>query len=154
MKKFLFSAACVTMLFAACKKSDNNSNKSGLGNNQFKVGNTTYSDVFLSSTFGFLSAVSPTGGSLQFRFNQDILPATTGTFKVVVNPDANDEIQIIALSNVGGTTKAYTAGYVSGQNATVTVTGGKFKLQFDNVSARNQLDSTETVPVSANISQD
>src|SRR5690606_32737779 len=111
---------------------DNNSNNTGLGNNQFKVGNTTYSDVFLSSALGYLSAVSPTGGGLQFRFHQDIMPAATGTFKVVVNPKANDEIQIIASSNVGGTTENYTAGYVSGQTASVTVNGGKYKVQFSN----------------------
>jgi len=152
MKKLFLFAAASAILFVACKKSDDDGN-SGLGSNQFKIGTTTYNDVFLSSLFGYFSAVSPSGGSLQMRFFNDIPPVTSGTFKVAFDVDAADEIEIIAIGNFNGTSKSYVAGYVAGQTATVSVNNGKYSVQFNNVSARNMDDTTESVLVSANVSQ-
>ena len=153
MKKILLSAALLSFLFTACKKSDDD-NSGGIPSGQFSIGSNTYSNVFLTTGTGItLSAVSPTGGNLQMKFQNFTLPTTSGTYKVVVEPDASDEIQIIAASLVGTTSKVYTAGYVAGQTATVSVNDGKYTVQFNNVTARNQNDSTESVQVSANISE-
>lgn len=153
MKKVLLSTALLSMLFTACKKSDDNGG--GIPSGQFSIGSNTYTDVFLNTGTGItLNAISPTGGSLQMKFQDFTLPSTSGTYKVVVDPDASDEIQIVAGSVVGTTSKIYTAGYVTGQTATVSVNNGKYTVQFNNVTARNQNDSTESVQISANISQD
>jgi len=150
MKKLLLFTAGLTLLFASCKKNDDNT---GLGNNQFRIESTTYSDVYLSNSWGMLSAISPTGGALQMSFFDDILPASNGTFKVTYDLNAADQIQIIASGNFNGTTKSYVAGLTAGQTATVSVSNGNYTVKFNNVSARNINDSTETVLVSANVSQ-
>jgi hypothetical protein len=154
MRKLFLTTTILASLFTACKKSDNNSNNNtGLNSGQFKVGATTYSDVFLSSSLGYLSAISPTGGGLQMTFFQNTLPTTSGTFKVVTDADAADEIEIIASSNASGATKTYVAGNVSGQTATVTVSNGKYTVQFSDIDAANVTNNTETTKVSANVSQ-
>lgn len=150
MKKLILAATAATLMFTACKKDSNDETPE----NQLTVGSIVYKDVYLSSLNNVLNATSPAGGSLQMKFHQFALPSQSGTFKVVVNPKASDEIQIIALSLVNGATNQYTAGYTSGQTATVTVNNGIYKVQFSNISARNVNDSTETVMLSANVSQD
>lgn len=152
MKKLLKISVLTIMAMFMINCSSDDSDGGGSPSNGWKIGNTSYSNMFTQrfatsgSTPNAISALDISGGetdlnSLTIIFNQDTGIAA-GTYKVVSEltgmMPAADEIMISAGTNYTEETGLYGTSYypVSGQtiNATVTITGGKAKIVIPQIN--------------------
>ena len=157
MKKLLLVLVSATIFFSCNKKDDNNNGSGNLSNDQFRIGATTFSANSVTSVSGLLAAVGTNGamkGSISIVFNTSLFPTNNGTYKIVDNPDADDEIYITAGTNIGGTLTAYAStGNNTNFTADVTVNdNGKITIVLSDVWVKNGA-SNDSVKISANITQ-
>jgi hypothetical protein len=158
MRKLLLSAAAMTLLFTACKKKDDNGTGNGLGKNEWKIGSTTYKPLtaqLVSGSNGVLTGIGMNGtnsGTITFYFNDATFPTTGGQFKIVDNPNADDEILInVATSDMSANTKAYGSTANTNASATVTVEGGKISISVPEITVTNT--NSESTTFSGNATQ-
>ena len=148
MKKLLLGAVALTMLATACKKSDD-----GGTSNTWKVGSSSYTATTVAGNgnggaYG-VTASSGTDG-ITFTFNGAAAPAS-GSYKVVkaLIPAAG---QVSFIANKG-TTDFYTPTGNDNISATVTNNGGKITVNMPNAWAKTSSSATDSVQVSANLTQ-
>ncbi len=150
MKKLLLSCFAATLLFS-CKKDEDKNSPSGLGNNQFKIGATTYtgSVVAAMGTIGLIEGSGSTAHAVSIAFIDSEFPTTGGTFKVVASADfdAADEVELSASDGL----KAYTS--TTGGTVVVTVNNGKITAKFTDITVKHINNVNDVTKISANIVQ-
>lgn len=148
MKKILLGAAALSVMFAtSCKKDDDKGGPSST----FKLAGTSYtpSTVAKQSVSG-MTAIMGTDNTNIFEVLFNTTPTASGTYKIVENPTAADELTVAAMS---GTTAEY-SGLSSTSTATVTVNNGKLTVVIPEISAeRTNMTTmvTDTVKISGTL---
>ncbi len=153
MKKFLFLATAVTLLFASsCKKKDDSG-----PSNYWTVNGTKH--VVATSTggggiLGFVENSSATGNLLSFEFGSSSLPTSNGTYKIV-NPDniTGSANEVVVMPNYGSGGLVYYPSKGTNANASVTVNGGKISITVPEIWVVNSLTGNDSVKLSANVTQ-
>lgn len=150
MKKLILSCFAATLLFS-CKKNEDTNTSSGLGNNQFKIGSTTYTGSVVAAvgTIGLIEGSGTTAHAVSMAFIDSEFPTTGGTFKIVASEDFN-AVDEVTLSASDGT-KVYTS--TTGGTIAVTVSGGKISAKFTDVTVKHIVDDNDVTKISANIVQ-
>lgn len=148
MKKILLGAAALSVMFAtSCKKNDDKSGPSST----FTLAGTSYtpSSVVKGTNLG-MTALMGTDGTNAFYVLFSAAPTASGTYKIVENASANDQLQIVASS---GQTNLYSSIDVSA-TANVTVNGGKITVTIPEISAERtnvSTAATDTVKISGTL---
>jgi len=147
MKKLLLGAAALTLMFTACKKDDDN----GTPANTFKVGSTTFTTNTVQTSGSTVIAAGTngsSGGSVTFSFPGTAAPVA-GTYKVVENATAANEVEFTAASTVGGN-NFYGSTGAGTVNAVVSFDGTKIKISMPDAPAKDIMGGTAEVMVNAN----
>ena len=155
MKKVLFSIAILGTLFAACSKSSTTTNPTNtnptptIPTDGWKLDGTKHTQVVVvrQESQGLVNATDGTSGSINtFGAFFKTYPSASGSFKIAgFVPDASapypnqklaaDEIVLIAtVPNTSTGNKSYWTTGVENKKATVTVTGGKIKVEVPEVA--------------------
>lgn len=152
MKKLLFTASALAVLFASsCKKDDDK----GPASNTWKVGDKSYSGVaaIISETTNHIVTTDASGNAFSVYFKT--LPTEGGSYKVVGISDFmtldNDEVCIQAAVAGSGSSKVYSSTGDDNVNATVTVSGETISVTVPAVNTEDEL-MENSAKVSGNIS--
>jgi hypothetical protein len=148
MKKMILAAACLTLVFAACKKSDDNGG--GVGSQQFKIGPNTYTALAVVGTGSGLGAIATGGNSLSINFPGTTLPTASGSYTIVSGTPTGTQLSFGAIKD---TSDFYSPSLATAGTATVTVDGGKVSVSFENIWAKNITNANDSLQISANLKQ-
>lgn len=146
MKKLILGILSVTVLLSSCSKKDDPAVAPTpvtptIPANGWKLGATSYTSVVVAKTgANIISAMdavpsggSPAANSLNVYFSA--FPATGGTFSVVQYPSTTPltATQIGVTAGLFATSTTYTSTGTDGINATVSITGGKLKIEIPEI---------------------
>lgn len=154
MKKLLFGAVALAMLAtSSCKKDDDASGPS----NSLTAAGQVYAVTSLSSTANIvlISAGSGTTEATVFTltFGTGLAKPSDGTYNIVEDADAANEVDLSVSRYVNSTLTQYTSRDNS-PNVTVKTEDGKMKVSFGNTTVKPVPGrGSEDIVVSANASQ-
>jgi hypothetical protein len=150
MKKFLFGFAALALLAtASCKKDDDTASGPS---NRIVVNGETLAVTSVSSTGSIVAVTagssSTTSSGLLMSFGTGTAKPSNGTYKVVSNADAADEVDITLIQG-GNINNAYDSQDGSNVNVTVGADGGKMTIVLPEITMKKS-GASETIKVSAN----
>jgi len=148
MKKILLGAAALSVMFAtSCKKNDDKSGPSST----FTLAGTSYSpSTVAKQSTGSVTVLMGTDQTNSFGVMFNTVPTANGTYKIMEDATAADEVQIVAAN---GQTTLY-GSLDNTATATVSVNGGKITVTVPEISAeRTNMTTmkTDTVKVSGTL---
>ena len=152
MKKLLLGATALTLLFSACKKDDTPTGPS----NYIKIGSETYNVTGFTPIANAVAVSGGSGsnsGSITFSFGTGAGAPSSGTYKVVEDATASNEVELSVGRFNGTTTTGYGSIGTSTVNVTVATDGGKMSISMPEVQVKQLIGGTETITVSANAKQ-
>ncbi len=149
MKRILLLIAATGCLFSACTKKSSDSTtvtpSTTIPTNGWKLGTTSYSSAFVgrtgSATLSAFDAIpsgsSPAANTCNVFFSA--FPTAGGTYTIVQYPAATalTSTQIGVTAGLFATSKTYYSTGIDAITATVTVTGGKIKVEIPSVWVKN-----------------
>lgn len=155
MKKLLFGAVALAMLAtASCKKDDDNA--SGPSNSVTAAGQT-YAVTNVTVNRNVVAIYGGSGNTdaaiMTLTFATGTASPSDGTYNIVEDADASNEVELGVLRYVNSTITSYTSQDGS-PNVTVKVENGKMRVSFPNTSVKPIPGrGSENITVSANAMQ-
>ncbi|RYZ50616.1 MAG: hypothetical protein EOP49_13630, partial [Sphingobacteriales bacterium] len=162
MRTLIFIALSAIALTSCSKSETNPTNNSGIPTDGWKLDGTKHTQMYCvrQNNFRSLNAVdndtSISGIPYSFSACFHEFPTTSGTYHVVAlvvdssgsRPGLNiadDEIIILAtVPQAGQNNKSYWSTGADGLNATVTVTGGKIKVEVPEIDVTDGNNTVKT----------
>ncbi len=155
MKKLLFGAAALALLAtSSCKKDDKDA--TGPSNTL-----TAASETYAVTSFGVnKNIVTITGGSgtanaaiFTLNFGTGTATPTAGTYNIVSNADAANEVELGIVRYVNSTLTRY-EGQDGSTNVTVSMDGTKMRISFPTTTVKPLAGmGSDNITVSANAQQ-
>jgi hypothetical protein len=145
----------IALAVCSCSKTSGSSNSSTTGPNQWTLKGTTYTGLSIgyndtTSGLGVLVSAAAGGNTLTVIFYSH--PATNGAFMVtnggVTAPGTQCMIQVGVYKN--NAYDIYTSTGKTGDQVNLTISGGKVKVSFTNITVS---DNATTATVSGNLAQ-
>jgi hypothetical protein len=144
MKKLFIASFVFSVLLGSCKKKEDATpapSSSSIPSNGWKLGTTTYTSVVVAKSGpnsitamdAMPSGGSPTANTFNVFFSA--FPTASGSFSVVQYPSATPltATQIGVTAAIFASSSTYASTGTDGVSATVTVTGGKIKVELPEV---------------------
>ncbi|MES2702193.1 MAG: hypothetical protein V4649_06115 [Bacteroidota bacterium] len=141
MKKTILVCAAALALLASCKKSSTSGPSSTIPASGWKLGSTSYTTAYagrtgansLSAMDAIPSGSSPNTNTMNAFFAT--LPTTGGTYRIVAWPATTPLTagQVGLTTGLYATSTTYRSTGTDAVDATVTVTGGKIKIEVPEV---------------------
>jgi hypothetical protein len=168
MKKLLLSIVSAGILVASCSKKDDpapttpTTTTPTIPTDGWKLGATSYTSVVVARTgpnsISAFDAVpsgsSPTSNTLNVFFSA--FPTASGTFAIVQYPSASPltATQIGVTAAVTASSSTYASTGTDGISATVTVSGGKIKVELPEVWVKKTgSGSTDSLKVTGTVTE-
>ncbi|PZF75019.1 hypothetical protein [Taibaiella soli] len=150
MKKILLGAATLSVIFAtSCKKDDNGPS------NSFTLAGATYNPTIVSkSDAAGYSVLASTDQTNVYTIQFNIVPVIGGTFNIVDDVEADNQIKITAVTQ-GGVKSIYESIDNAG-TANVTISNGKMSVTLSDALVKRTNTSSmksDTVRTSAVLTQ-